>query len=132
METASHPDCFSVGKFQTNRPIVLLDISNVPPLPSIFETDPESRAINPRRAIQFLTHISEGISKPIKRDGHPLIEYVPTQVVTEFIRSRQFDGEAIDGIKYDSAKNPGHSSYVLFATQNDVVKHKTIRSQIHG
>ena len=124
LETASQPDCFSVGEFQTNRPVVLLDISNVPPLPSIFETDPESLPINPRRAIQFLTHISEEISKPIIEDGRQLIEYVPTQVVTEFIRSRQFDGEAIDGIKYDSAKNPGHSSYVLFATQDDVVKHK--------
>lgn len=124
LETASQPDCFSVGKFQTNRPIVLLDISNVPTLPSIFETDPESLPINPRRAIQFLRHISEEISKPITRDSHPLIEYVPTQVVTEFIRSRQYDGETIDGIKYDSAKNPDHSSYVLFATQDDIVRHK--------
>ena len=124
LETASQPECFSVGKFQTNRPIVLLDISNVPPLPSIFETDPESRVINPRRAIRFLMHISEEISKPIRRDGHPLIEYVPAQVVTEFIRSRQFDGEAIDGIKYDSAKNPEHSSYVLFATQDNVLNYK--------
>ena len=123
-ETASRPGNFSVGKFQTNRTIVLFDISDVPRLPSIFDKDPESLAINPRRAVRFLRHISEEISKPIKKDGHPLIEYVPTQVVTEFIRSQQFEGVAIDGIKYESAKNPGYSSYVLFATQADVFNHK--------
>ena len=37
LETASGSGTFSVGKFKTNRPIVLLDISNVPPLPSIFK-----------------------------------------------------------------------------------------------
>ena len=122
LETASQPGTFSVGQFETNRPIVLLDISNVPPLPSIFEMIPDSLEVDPRRAIEFLAHISEEISKPITRDGRQHIEYVPTQVVTEFIRAQELlGGTAIDGIKYESAQNPGHSSYVLFATQSDVL-----------
>lgn len=121
LETASRPGTFSVGKFKTNRPIVLLDISNVPPLPSIFESVPDTLEVDPRRAIEFLAHISEEISKPVTRDGQQHIEYVPTQVVTEFIRAQELLGRtAIDGIKYGSARNPGHSSYVLFATQDDV------------
>ena len=120
LETASRTGTFSVGRFWTNRPIVLFDISDVPPIPSIFETDPESYALNPRNAIKFLRHISEEISKPINRDHRALIEYVPTQVVTEFIRTQQYDAAAIDGIKYKSAKSQGHFSYVLFATQENI------------
>ncbi len=130
LETASRPGTFTVGKFETNRPIVLLDISSVPPLPSIFEMIPDSLEVDPRRAIEFLAHISEEISKPITRDGHQHIEYVPTQVVTEFIRAQQLlEWRAIDGIKYESARNPGHSSYVLFATQDDVFNENDDRNK---
>ena len=130
LETASGPGTFSVGKFETNRPIVLLDISNVPPLPSIFKMIPDSLEVDPRRAIEFLAHISEEISKPITRDGRQHIEYVPTQVVTEFIRAQELLGRtAIDGIKYESARNPGHSSYVLFATQDDVFNENDDRNR---
>ena len=94
LETASGSGTFSVGKFKTNRPIVLLDISNVPPLPSIFKMIPDTLEVDPRRAIEFLAHISEEISKPITRDGHQHIEYVPTQVVTEFIRAQELLGRA--------------------------------------
>ena len=130
LETASGPGTFSVGTFETNRPIVLLDISNVPPLPSIFKMIPDSLEVDPRRAIEFLAHISEEISKPITRDGRQHIEYVPTQVVTEFIRAQELLGRtAIDGIKYESARNPGHSSYVLFATQDHVFNENDDRNR---
>lgn len=129
LETASGSGTFSVGQFKTSRPIVLLDISSVPPLPSIFKMIPDSLEVDPRQAIEFLTHISEEISKPVTRDGHEDIEYVPTQVVTEFIRAQEFLGRtAIDGIKYESARNPGHSSYVLFATQGDVLNENDDRN----
>ena len=61
------------------------------------------------------------ISKPIQRDDRPHIDYVPTQVVTEFIRSRPATGDVpIDGIKYLSAVHPSYASYVIFATQENL------------
>ena len=91
---------------------------------------PNTLEVDPRRAIEFLAHISEEISKPITRDGHQHIEYVPTQVVTEFIRAQELLGRAaIDGIKYESARNTGHSSYVLFATQDDIFNENDDRNR---
>ena len=62
------------------------------------------------------------MSRPIARDDRIHVEYVPTQVVTEFLRSRvRRRRTVIDGIKYPSSVLPGRASYVLFANQDHVV-----------
>ena len=72
--------------------------------------------------LRFLNHIAAEISRPIGRDDKVHINYVPTQVVTEFVRSRLTSGgQRIDGIKYGSAIHDGHASYVIFATQDNLV-----------
>lgn len=117
-ETATKPGEFSVGVFRTTRPIKLLDLSSVKTLPSVFEMDSYETAISPRSAIRFLMHVSRQISKRITKDSKSHIEYVPTQVVTEFIRSQS--KFPIDGIKYESAVHSGNCSFVLFAGNEDV------------
>lgn len=120
-ETASGPGRFAVGKFETLRPITILDLTDIPPIPSLFEAIPDSAEIIPRRALTFLHHIAREMSRSIERDDKVHINYVPTQVVTEFIRDQlTWDNTPIDGIKYPSSVNPGHVSYVLFANQVDV------------
>ena len=65
--------------------------------------------------------------EPLALDAHLIddrvhIEYVPTQVVTEFIRAKVIWGESkVDGIRYVSSVNEGHSLYVFFADQLNVV-----------
>ena len=121
-ETATRDGMFSVGEFQTTRKLHVLDLSTLPPKPSIFEAVPESAEVYPRRAWDFLSHVGDEISKPILRDNQTHIEYVPTQVVTEFIRmQRSAKQPMFDGIRYSSASNKGFCSYVLFATQDNVV-----------
>ena len=79
--------------------------------------------------LAFLNHVRDEISRPVQRDDRNHIEYIPTQVVTEFARSKltrldtQTDGikYQIDGIKYQSAVHPGHASYVFFATQENLL-----------
>ena len=47
---------------------------------------------------------------------------MPTQVVTEFVRSRvRWRRESVDGIKYMSSVLPERACYVLFATQEHIV-----------
>lgn len=125
-ETAIKSGKFSVGRFCTARPIKLLDLSNLPTLPSIFDMSLEDAEISPRSSIPFLRHVSEQISKPITKDSNSHIEYVPTQVVTEFIRSQS--KIPIDGIKYESAIHSGYCSYVLFAGQEDVFENAGFHS----
>ena len=62
------------------------------------------------------------MSRRIERDDRVHIEYVPTQVVTEFIRAKVIWGESkVDGIRYASSVKKGHASYVFFADQSNVV-----------
>ena len=120
-EISSDPGKFAVGRFETLRPITVLDLADISPIPSLFEGISDSAEVIPRRALTFLHHIAEEMSRPIDRDDRIHINYVPTQVVTEFIRDQLTWGDApIDGIRYQSSVYPGHVSYVLFANEGDV------------
>ena len=120
-ETASCPGKFAVGRFETLRPITILDLTGIPPLPSLFEGVSDSAEVDPRTALTFLHHVAEEMSRPVDKSDSVQIHYVPTQVVTEFIRDQLTWGDTpIDGIRYPSSVHPGHVSYVLFADQGNV------------
>ena len=120
-ETSSGPGKFAVGRFETLRPITILDLTNIPPLASLFKRLSDSAEVIPCRALTFLHHIAKEMSGPIDRDDRVHISYVPTQVVTEFIRDQFTWGDSpVDGIKYQSSVNPDHVSYVLFANEGNV------------
>ena len=122
LEVAQEPGLFAVGRWRILRPAVVLDLTTIPTIPRLFECDPEGGQDMSRRALTFLHHVADQISRPITRDDRIHIEYVPTQVVTEFLRARvRWQGNAIDGVKYESAAHPGHASYVLFANQEHIV-----------
>jgi hypothetical protein len=60
---------------------------------------------------------------PVVGDLFEHVEYVPTQIVTEFFRHafREHDGSAIDGIRYPSSKNRGGANVVLFTSSSGCV-----------
>jgi hypothetical protein len=99
--------------FQPTRDLIVLDLSSRLDPPSFFSPDPRLRY-----AINFLNHFSSDISQPIVKDGREHVDYVPTQVFTEFIRYElpASDGVSYDGIKYASSRN-GLGCYVIFADQ---------------
>ena len=122
LETAQQPGTFAVGCWKLLRPAALLDLTDIPAIPGLFEYDPEGGRYVFRRALTFLHHVAEQMSQPVARDDRVHVDYVPTQVVTEFLRSRvRWQGGRIDGIKYSSSARPGHASYALFATQDHIV-----------
>lgn len=121
-EVAQEPGLFAVGRWKILRPAIVLDLTAIPAIPALFECDPEGGQDVSRRALTFLHHVADQISRPITRDDRIHVEYVPTQVVTEFLRARvRRRRNAIDGVKYESAAHPGHASYVLFANQEHIV-----------
>ena len=121
LEVAEGPGYYALGDFEIVRPAILLDLTHIPEVPSLFEAVPDYQEVDPRRALRFLHHISREISRCVQKDDHVHIEYVPTQVVTEFIRAKVIWGRArVDGIRYNSSANEGHASYVLFADQSNV------------
>jgi hypothetical protein len=73
---------------------------------------------------KFLRGFLDDFTQPIDREDRSHIDYVPTQIVTEYFR-RVFvleDGKSLDGIVYPSSKANGHAAVVLFATNDQCVE----------
>ena len=105
-----------VGTFLLYRETFVLDFVDLPSVPGIFAgADRLSRL-----GLIFLHDFREDIMKPVARDERTHIDYIPTQIVTEFFRHHGAAGQRLDGIRYPSAVIPGGRNLVLFATQEDV------------
>ena len=106
----------STGTFMPLRSLKLLDLCDLPEIPSVFDIDRQHLIA----ALRFFHGFAADIAKPVKRDGREHIEYVPTQIVTEFFRHvyTTGTGEKLDGIIYRSSKNGGKPTCVLFC-END-------------
>lgn len=116
-ETVSGPPVtVVVAKFETARAIKVIDLTRLPPIPSVFDASKRRE----REGLLFLRSFVQSICKPVSKDGSEHIDYVPSQVVSEYfaqvfrISAR---GGAVDGIVYPSAVRPGGKNLVLFPIQ---------------
>lgn len=103
------------GRFQPTRDLLLIDLSRQE-IPSIF--DEEKRYL--RSKLSFLFDFINDFTKSIDRKASPHVDYVPTQIVTEYLRD-QFaaaDGISVDGIIYPSSKSVGKNAVVIFANSD--------------
>lgn len=109
----------TVGTFKTSAPLVVLDLADLPLFPSLF--DDARRHL--RTGFKFIREFADELALPITRNGQEHIEYVPTQMVSEYIRSvfQLPDGKRIDGLCYKSAKNSGGVCVCLFLNHADFV-----------
>jgi hypothetical protein len=121
-ETADKPGTFAVATFVTGRDALILDLTRLPRPPSVFVELPDTLEHDPRLQLNFLHSISWDISKPIARDDRVHIEYVPTQVVTEYVRTVVRVGHRkVDGIRYHSSRRHAGTALVLFADQTHLI-----------
>lgn len=89
------------GEFTPTRELHLIDLTNLPEPPSIFDeaTHPEYFVVT------FLQRFIHDITLPVELDGHEHIDYVPTQVFTEYFRYAFPD--RVDGLMFSSVQGPG-------------------------
>jgi hypothetical protein len=121
-ETADEPGAFAVGRFVVERDLLILDLASLPNVPSVFAELPDEYEYDPRPHLNFLHSISREISRPIARDDRVHVEYVPTQVVSEYVRTVvRINRQAVDGIRYTSSRRNGETALVLFADQDNLV-----------
>ena len=109
---ARYPAVVTIGRFLTKNNLNILDLTKVPPEPGLF--DIANHEIRP--ACIFLKEFVADLTKPVSKDGREHIEYVPSQIVTEYFRHVFRDDEElpIHGILYPSAVQEGGTSCVLF------------------
>jgi len=132
-EISKKPGPYMVGLFKTIKPVTILDLSKLPPAPSFFYQLPDSVEYDPTPALRFLNALSRKIALPIAKDRSEHIEYVPTQVVTEYIRTKNLPGsQKASGIVYPSAAHRGGFSAVLFATQQDILGTRAAKGHLPG
>lgn len=107
----------SLARFATTREIQVIDLVDLPPVPGFFSDASRHRI----QGLCFLHDFAHEISLPVPRDERVHVEYLPTQVFTEFLRDARFGDRPIDGIRYPSATPTKGANLVLFVTQSDVV-----------
>lgn len=117
---------YVIGRFTTMTDLNILDLTNLP-LPSFWmPSDWEG--------IGFLHSFSWEISKPIKRDDRIHIEYIPSQVFTEYLRYIYQPASIgiIDGVMYKSSlKGATSNNIVLFYNQNSSAEILELQELIH-
>lgn len=102
----------AIGEFQTLSELNILDLTKLPTLPSVF--DPEKR--DELQYILFLKAFQKEITKPISKDGSEHIDYVPTQVISEYFAHNFYTDkmDKLNGIRYKSSKSDSGHNIVLF------------------
>lgn len=111
-EVVARPPCVAaVAEFKTKADLTILDLTALPSAPSIFD---ESRR-HQREGVLFLGRFVEAICSPIDKNGREHLDYVPSQIVSEyFSQVFRVDGRAIAGIAYPSAVKRSGRNLVLF------------------
>ncbi|ARF17482.1 HEPN-associated N-terminal domain-containing protein [Sporosarcina ureae] len=105
----------SIGEFVNNEKLILLDLTSLPSLPSIFDEDERKK----RSVVKFFYNFLNDFTKPVAKDGREHVDYVPTQIVTEYFRHVfKYNNTNINGIVYPSSLNE-KKAYVLFFENSD-------------
>jgi hypothetical protein len=106
------------GTFMLTKDANLVDLSDIPPVPSIYDEKERRRLRSP---LFFPRGFRETSVGELLRNGREHVEYVPTQVVTEYFRHifATRDGARPDGIVYPSAQHEDGESLVLFIERQD-------------
>jgi hypothetical protein len=106
----------SFATFRIIEPVRVLEMVNIPGVPSILAAGGQRRRDN----LKFLFEFKMDISRSIERDKKIHYEYSPTQVVTEYFR-RAFqtsDGKVVEGVAYPSSRGDGDNVVLFFDRTN--------------
>jgi hypothetical protein len=99
-------DYVTIGEFKLTKDIKVVNLSgllNISPF-QYDESDLDKYAVN-RKVFQEIAH---ELAKPLRRNDSP-IEYLPTQYISEFIKSQNYEG-----IEYKSTLHEGGYNLAVF------------------
>lgn len=99
-----------IGQWEVVTALRVLDLRRLPGIPGYFSTAKRNR----RLALRFLSLFAADIMTPVARDQRIHVDYLPSQVVTEYLRDYEFKGGKVDGISYGSTVHPAGWNVALF------------------
>lgn len=105
------PAYMAIGQFRLKRSLRFVDLTRLPEIPSVFDRSSRRR----RERLLFLNQFVTEISRPITKDGREHIEYVPTQIVSEYLAQYpDNDGKFFDGVLFPSSVVKSGNNLVIF------------------
>lgn len=104
-----------VGEFKLIKSLRIIDLEDLPETPGIFSECTREE----RQTLIFLKKLSATFAKPVPQNDRVNVDYIPTQIVTEFLQDYEFYNGAIHGIRYRTSPGVPGSNIVLF-TDNDL------------
>lgn len=107
--------CLVVGEFSTIKELNVVDLMKLPHNMSIW--------MDNWQGYSFLKAFHKDITQPLHADGKEEIEYVPSQIFTEYLRwmFKDKSGKNIDGLIYQSCKTK-KANIVLFCDNENSKK----------
>ena len=124
-EVAFHPHKRNVtwGQFELTAGLPVVDLTLLPSVPSMF--DPRLGSIH--RHMEFFHRFVAQLSDPA-RPHHEQIDYVPTQIVTEYLLRVHGNGDSARGLIYKSSLTK-EACLVLDVPNNHCVDHTVTAPQ---
>lgn len=98
---------YTTAYFNSKDNLKLVDLTKLPQIPSAFDEKNNWQI----ETLFFLRDFINDIAKPID-ENDAIIDYVPTQIVTEYIRYNP--KLSVDGLIYPSSTDNSKENYVLF------------------
>lgn len=98
--------------FELTKPLNVIDLTILPAIPSLFDVQKKDGREHALFIRQFVNEISVAVAK----DGQEHIEYVPTQVVCEYL-AQVFEPNPetkLGGLIFPSTVHPGGKNLVVF------------------
>jgi RES domain-containing protein len=98
--------------FALTGPLWVMDLTALPPVPSLF--DVANKEV--REQALIVRAFVEAISTPVTKDGQEHIDYVPSQVICEYLAQVFEPGEdrRLGGLIYPSSVQDGGKNLVVF------------------
>ena len=109
----------TVATFELPDGLHVIDLTELPEYPSVFGSDEENLK---RPTVHFIHAFVQDFVRAVEKDGREHVEYVPSQVVTEYIRYRLGEKARVDikGILYASSRADGGTGCALFVAHDDI------------
>lgn len=101
-----------IGEFKTIRELTVVDLTVLPTDVSIW--------MDKWEGIAFLKSFHKDITQPLLKEAKEAIEYIPSQIFTEYLRWMFTDkqGRHVDGLVYKSCKTK-KANVVLFCNNEE-------------
>ena len=101
-----------IATFELTAPLQVIDLTLLPTVPSLFDVANKEA----REQALFIRAFVEAISVPVTKDGGEHIDYVPTQVICEYLAQifEPAPGARLGGLIYPSAVQIGGKNLVVF------------------